>query len=54
MKHYTSINDIENINSWIAEAKDLKANPLKNKLILSLENINILKLFLIDAVSIAL
>ena len=31
MKHYTSINDIENINSWIAEAKDLKANPLKNK-----------------------
>ena len=31
MKHYTSINDIDNINSWIAEAKDLKVNPLKNK-----------------------
>ena len=31
MKHYTSINDIDNINSWIAEAKELKVNPLKNK-----------------------
>lgn len=30
MKNYTSINDIDNINSWIQEAKDLKANPLKN------------------------
>lgn len=30
MKNYTSINDIENINSWIEEAKELKANPLKN------------------------
>ncbi|MBU3012597.1 N-acetylornithine carbamoyltransferase [Polaribacter vadi] len=31
MKHYTSINDIENINSWIDEAKEIKANPLANK-----------------------
>jgi N-succinyl-L-ornithine transcarbamylase len=31
MKHYTSINDIDNIASWIEEAKALKANPLKNK-----------------------
>ena len=31
MKHYTSINDIDNINSWIAEAKVLKENPLENK-----------------------
>jgi N-succinyl-L-ornithine transcarbamylase len=31
MKNYTSINDIENINNWIAEAKELKANPLANK-----------------------
>ncbi|WP_339660199.1 N-acetylornithine carbamoyltransferase [uncultured Polaribacter sp.] len=30
MKHYTSINDIDNINSWIEEAKEIKANPLKN------------------------
>ena len=30
MKNYTSINDIDNINSWIQEAKELKANPLKN------------------------
>lgn len=29
MKHYTSINDIDHINNWIAEAKALKANPLK-------------------------
>lgn len=28
MKHYTSINDIDNINSWIEDAKQLKANPL--------------------------
>ncbi|MCL4146486.1 UNVERIFIED_CONTAM: hypothetical protein GTU68_049890 [Idotea baltica] len=31
MKHYTSINDIENINSWIEEAKEIKTNPLANK-----------------------
>ena len=30
MKHYTSINDIDNINSWIEEAKEIKANPLSN------------------------
>jgi N-succinyl-L-ornithine transcarbamylase len=30
MKQYTSINDIDNINSWIEEAKEIKANPLKN------------------------
>ncbi|MDD7914290.1 N-acetylornithine carbamoyltransferase [Polaribacter ponticola] len=30
MKHYTSINDIDDINSWIEEAKKLKATPLKN------------------------
>ena len=30
MKHYTSINDIDNINSWIKEAKEIKANPLAN------------------------
>jgi N-succinyl-L-ornithine transcarbamylase len=30
MKHYTSINDIDNINSWIKEAKEIKANPLTN------------------------
>ena len=30
MKHYTSIHDIDNINSWIEEAKALKANPLKH------------------------
>jgi N-succinyl-L-ornithine transcarbamylase len=30
MKNYTSINDIDNINSWIKEAKEIKANPLKN------------------------
>ena len=30
MKNYTSINDIEEINSWIEEAKEIKANPLKN------------------------
>ena len=29
MKHYTSIHDIDNIHSWIKEAKDLKANPLQ-------------------------
>lgn len=33
MKHYTSIHDIENINSWIEEAKVLKANPLKDVLL---------------------
>ncbi|WP_166386367.1 N-acetylornithine carbamoyltransferase [Polaribacter sp. 11A2H] len=31
MKNYTSINDIDNINSWIEEAKEIKANPFKNK-----------------------
>lgn len=30
MKHYTSILDIDNINSWIEEAKTLKQNPLKH------------------------
>ena len=30
MNHYTSIKDIDNINSWIEEAKQLKANPLAN------------------------
>ena len=30
MKNYTSINDIENINSWIEEAREIKANPLAN------------------------
>jgi N-succinyl-L-ornithine transcarbamylase len=30
MKNYTSIKDIDNINSWIEEAKEMKANPLKN------------------------
>ena len=30
MKHYTSIHDIDNIHSWIEEAKALKANPLKH------------------------
>lgn len=30
MKNYTSINDIDNINSWIEEARVLKADPLKN------------------------
>ena len=29
MTHYTSVNDIDNINSWINEAKQLKENPLK-------------------------
>ncbi|NNC51362.1 MAG: acetylornithine carbamoyltransferase [Flaviramulus sp.] len=30
MNNYTSINDIDNINSWIADAKQIKANPLKD------------------------
>ncbi|MFK8061347.1 MAG: N-acetylornithine carbamoyltransferase [Polaribacter sp.] len=30
MKHYTSLKDINNINSWIEEAKEIKENPLKN------------------------
>ena len=30
MKHYTSINDIDNINAWIEDAKMLKQNPLKH------------------------
>ena len=31
MKNYTSINDIDDINSWIEGAKEIKANPLANK-----------------------
>jgi len=31
MMNYTSINDIENINSWIKEARKIKENPLRNK-----------------------
>lgn len=31
MKHYTSIQDIDNINNWIQEAKALKRNPLNYK-----------------------
>jgi N-succinyl-L-ornithine transcarbamylase len=30
MKNYTSINDIDNIDAWIKEAKEIKANPLKD------------------------
>jgi N-succinyl-L-ornithine transcarbamylase len=30
MKNFTHINDIDNINSWIEEAKKIKANPLAN------------------------
>jgi len=30
MKHYTSINDIDNIHTWIEEAKALKGNPLED------------------------
>ncbi|TGV03538.1 N-acetylornithine carbamoyltransferase [Flavivirga rizhaonensis] len=30
MKNYTSIHDIDDINSWIAEAKTLKQDPLKH------------------------
>ena len=30
MRHYTSIQDIDNINSWINDAKELKSNPLKH------------------------
>ncbi|GAA4965122.1 N-acetylornithine carbamoyltransferase [Algibacter aquimarinus] len=29
MKNYTSIQNIDNINTWIEEAKELKSNPLK-------------------------
>lgn len=31
MKNYTSINDIEDINSWIEDVKTIKENPLLNK-----------------------
>ncbi|MFY9241742.1 MAG: N-acetylornithine carbamoyltransferase [Polaribacter sp.] len=31
MKNFTSIDDIDNIESWIQEAREIKANPLKNK-----------------------
>ena len=30
MKHYTSINDIDNINTWIEEARAIKETPLKH------------------------
>ncbi|MGE5944373.1 MAG: N-acetylornithine carbamoyltransferase [Flavobacteriales bacterium] len=30
MKNYTSIHDIDNLHSWIEDAKALKANPLKH------------------------
>lgn len=30
MKNYTSINDIDNINTWIKEAIEIKENPLKD------------------------
>jgi N-succinyl-L-ornithine transcarbamylase len=30
MKNYTSIHDIDNMNSWIEEAKALKKNPLEH------------------------
>lgn len=30
MKHYTSIHNIDNINSWIEDAKALKQDPLKH------------------------
>lgn len=30
MKHYTSINDIDILNTWIEEAREIKLNPLKN------------------------
>lgn len=30
MRHYTSIHDIDNMHSWIEEAKALKENPLKH------------------------
>ena len=30
MKNYTSINDIQEIKTWIEEAKEIKANPLAN------------------------
>ncbi len=31
MTNYTSIEDIEDINSWIQEAREIKENPLANK-----------------------
>lgn len=31
MKNYTSINDIEDINSWIEDVKTIKENPFLNK-----------------------
>ena len=33
MKNYTSINDIEHIDNWIQEAKELKRKPLNNNLL---------------------
>ena len=31
MKNYTSINNIQDIDTWIKEAKEIKANPLANQ-----------------------
>jgi len=31
MKNYTHIDDIDDLHSWIEEAKALKKNPLKNQ-----------------------
>ena len=31
MKKYTSINDIDNMTSWIEEAKEIKGSPLKHR-----------------------
>ena len=30
MKNYTHIDNIDDINSWIKDAREIKANPLKN------------------------
>ncbi|GAA4279763.1 N-acetylornithine carbamoyltransferase [Gaetbulibacter aestuarii] len=31
MKHYTSINDIDNLEEWIVDAKAIKKNPLEHR-----------------------
>ncbi|MGB5553707.1 MAG: acetylornithine carbamoyltransferase [Flavobacteriaceae bacterium] len=31
MKHYLSLKDIDSLTDWVAEARDLKANPTANK-----------------------
>lgn len=31
LKNYTSVNDIDNLDTWIQEAIEIKSNPLKNK-----------------------